>query len=119
MLFARAEVMDGARHQFLARTGLSQNNYISLGRCDSSNLGQDFLQRRTAPNDVPEAGPKFVVEKLVLELEVFLFGDATQRHHPANHFAAIVAVRSRFYMKPVQSAILAFHFELEAFGLIS
>src|SRR5882724_9547759 len=108
--------MDCARHQFFARTGLSQDNYISLGRCDSGNLGQDFLKRWAVANDVPETGPKFVLEKFVLELEVFLFGDAAQRHHPADHFAAIVAVGSGFHMHPMQSAILAFHFELEAPG---
>src|SRR6266446_1993867 len=110
--------MDCARHQFFARTGLAQDNYISLGRCDSGNLGQDFMKRRAVAKDVPEAGPKFVLEKLVLELEVFLFGDAAQRHHPAEHFAAIISVGSGFHIYPMQSAILAFHFELEAPGLL-
>src|SRR5439155_11678424 len=111
--------MDCTRHQLLAGARLSQNNYISLGRCDSSNLGQDLLQRRTVPNDVPETGPKFVLEEFIFKLEVLLLGDAAQRHHPANHFAGVIAVRSRFYMNPVPSSVLALHFELEAFGLVS
>src|SRR5436853_4238583 len=90
--------MDCARDQFFARTGLSQDNYISFGRCDSGNLGQDFLKRRAVANDVPEAGPKFVLEKLVLELEVFLLGDAAQRHHPAEHSRGTSTTRSSIGM---------------------
>src|SRR5262245_53334056 len=55
---ARAERVDGPRHELFARTGLSVNQYGCLGGCDAFDLLEDRLEGRTGADDLVE--PTFV-----------------------------------------------------------
>src|SRR5260221_13063667 len=117
-VFAGAQIVTRACQQFLARSGLAQDEDVRLGRSDSRDLREDFLQGRAASNDVSEADPKLLLQKFIFELEVLLLRNAAQRHHASQHFAIIISIRGGLHMNPVQSAIFAFHLEFEGSRLV-
>src|SRR5262249_22765345 len=91
-VFARAQVVDRPRNQFLSRARFSKDKDVGLGWRDRGNLRQHFLKSRAASNDAAETGAKLVLEEFVFELEVFLPGNATQGHHPADLLAGSIAI---------------------------
>src|SRR5258706_4753660 len=117
MVFARAQVMDGPRDEFLARAGFAQDKHIGFGGRDGLDLGQDFLDGGAAADDVAEVFPDFVQEKLIFPFEAFLPLETIEGQNRAGDFALIVTVRRRFDMHPMQLAVLPFYLHFKTFRL--
>src|SRR5439155_3625257 len=115
--FARTPVMDGARHQFLARARFAQYQHVGFGRCHGPDLCEDFLDCSAAPDDVAEVLTDFVLEKFIFQFETFLPLETTECQNCAADFALFIPVRRRLDAHPMQLAVLAFYLDFKAFGL--